>query len=178
MAVRKVVLTPDPILKQKASKVTEVDAEVKQIIADLIDTLNAATNPEGSGIAAPQIGISKQICIARRFIEDPNIDGKTITKDYVLINPEMLDESETLDLGWEGCLSIPNLYGKVLRSRKIKISALNEDGQSVKIKATGFFARVIQHEIDHLQGILFTEKLVGQPVTEAEFDKILEQGKA
>ena len=177
MAVKKIVLTPDPILNQKTSKVTEVNEEVKQLIADLIDTLNSATNPEGSGIAAPQIGISKQVCIARRFIEDPNIDGKTIIKDYVLINPEILDASEIQDLGWEGCLSIPNLYGKVLRSRKIKISALNEDGQNIKIKATGFFARVIQHGIDHLQGKLFTEKIIGKPMTEKEFDKMLEQGE-
>src|SRR3990167_6763556 len=177
MAVVPIIKIPDEILNQKSEKVGKLDEATKNLIKNLLDTLQAAQNPEGSGLAAPQIGILKRVCIARKFLPNPNNPNKPLIQDVVLINPKIISSSKDVELGWEGCLSIPDEYGKVQRTKKVKIKALNEEGEEVRINASGFFARVIQHEIDHLEGILFTSKLVGNTITEKELDKILEKEK-
>jgi len=177
MAVVPIVKIPDEILNKKCGKVDKLDEDAKKLVKNLLDTLRAAKNPEGAGLAAPQIGVSKRVCIARRFLPNPNNESKPLIQDYVLINPKIISSSNETDLGWEGCLSIPDSYGKVLRAKKVKVKALNEEGEEVKINASGFFARIIQHEIDHLDGILFTSKLVGNTITEKELDKILKEEK-
>lgn len=171
MAVVPIIKIPDPILNQKCQVVRQVDEETKRIVQNLKDTLEAAQNPQGAGLSATQIGISKRICIVRRFMTNPETQEETI-KEYVLINPEMTSISNAKEIRWEGCLSVPNLLGKVERTKRIKLIALNENGEKVKIEASGFFARVIQHEIDHLDGILFTSKTVGPTITEKELDKL------
>jgi peptide deformylase len=95
-----------------------------------------------------------------------------ITKDYVLVNPKLISASEDMDIHYEGCLSIPDTYGQVKRHKKIKVSALDENGNEIKINTSGFFARVIQHEMDHLDGILFTSKMIGKVLTEQELDNL------
>lgn len=168
MAIKPIVQIPDPVLTTPCKKVGEVNDEIKQLIKDLIDTLDAQTDPQGTGIAAPQIGVSKQVCIVRRWYKN---EGEEETyKDYVLINPEILGSSSATDIYWEACLSIPDLFGKVQRHKRVRVRALDENGETVKIKASGFFSRVIQHEIDHLHGVLFSSKIIGEALTEDELD--------
>lgn len=169
MAVKPILQIPNPILNTKCEKVAEINGEIKELITDLLDTLTAQTNPQGTGLAAPQIGVSKRVCIVRRW--DRSEDDKETYRDYVLINPEILGASSATDIMWEACLSIPDLFGKVMRNKRVRVSALNENGEEIKIKASGFFARVIQHEVDHLDGILFNSKIIGESLTEAQLDE-------
>lgn len=179
MAIRPIVTIPDPVLETPTEKVGEFDEEVKQTIKDLLDTVKGARNPEGAGLAAPQIGVSKRICIVRQYLPNPNFNAHEddyLTKEHVLVNPKVISNSKETEIHFEGCLSIPNVYGQVERPRKIKVKALDENGEPIRISASGFFALTIQHEIDHLDGILFTTKLTGAPVTEDEFDQMIADG--
>lgn len=177
MAIKTIVTIPNEVLVQKCVKAKtlksgELDEQTKSLITDLKETLANAKNPEGAGLAAPQIGVLKRVCIARKFMKDPGSPKRALIEDVVLVNPKVITFSKGKDIDWEGCLSIPNTYGKVERSRKIKVRFTNENGTEVQTTATGFFARVIQHEIDHLDGILFTTKTVGKTLTEQELDKL------
>lgn len=171
MAVLPIVTTPAEILTNPGNKITHVDKDVEKLIVDMRDTLNAAEDPEGAGIAAPQIGSSKRVCIVRNFSHDKNT-GEMLTKDTVLINPKITSHSKEQNLDWEGCLSVPDTYGKVQRYNKVKMKALDELGNSIRLTASGFFARTIQHEIDHLNGILFTSKVWGNTLTKNELEAL------
>ena len=113
--------------------------------------------------------------MVRNFFEDPLNPDEVSSDDIVLINPKIIQYSEEKNVDWEGCLSVPDAYGLVERAEKIKITAKDIDGNIIKIKAEGFFARTIQHEVDHLDGILFTSKIEGKTLTQKEFDKIMEK---
>lgn len=168
MENNKIVKVPNNILNIKCKKVTKIDDEVKEVIAILRDALNNSKVP-GTGIAANQIGINMNICIARDFYSSEDESEYT---DYVLINPEIKKTSNKQTIDWEGCLSIPDTFGLVKRYKKIKVKALNEKGETITINADNYFARVIQHEVDHLNGILFTSKVLGETKTEKELDKL------
>lgn len=170
MAIRKIVTIPNPVLRVKAKKVNSVGEEEKKLAQDLLDTLKVAKDPEGAGIAATQIGVSKKMCVVRNFFPDPAKNGEYAYEDYVLINPKIGSASKETEIDYEGCLSVPNTYGKVERYKKIKVDALDISGERIKIKAQDFFARTIQHEIDHLEGILFTDRVIGNVLTEQEMD--------
>ena len=174
MAVLQVKTVPDPILTQKAQKVTGFGEETKKIVRDLLDTLDTARDPEGAGLAAPQLGYGKSICVARKFFRDPKDKATVLHEDIVLINPKAYGKSKEVDLDWEGCLSVPNVYGKVGRSKRVKVKAVNEKGEPFRMTANGVFARVILHEIDHLNGVLFTDLVVGETISEGEFAGLLE----
>lgn len=174
MAAQKIHTIPDPILLQKSEKIREIDDEIKKLAQNLVDTLNMASEPEGTGLAANQIGVAKRMCIVRNFFPDPANPRSTLSEDFILINPKIISESRETDVDWEGCLSVPNAYGRVERYKKIKVIAQDLAGDTLKFKATGFFARVIQHELDHLDGILFTDRTVGKVLTEQELDKLFE----
>ncbi len=176
MAIRTILEVPNPVLTTPCEKIKIFDGDTKQIVRDLIDTLNAARKPAGAGLAAPQIGVSKRICIARKFFADPANPEKELSTDVVLINPKIISFSKEKIIGWEGCLSIPNTFGRVERAKSIKVVAADEAGGTAKIKASGFFARVVQHEIDHVDGVLFTSKIVGKTLTERELDERYIQG--
>ncbi len=171
MAVREIVKIPDAILTRKARE-TEIDQETKELAKDLIETVNAQINPKGAGLAAPQIGVSKRVCVVKKFTPDPGNPENELETNFILINPEIISASETQDTGWEGCLSIPDTYGEVIRSKRIKVRSLDLNGGEFTLKADGFFARVVQHEIDHLNGILFTSKVIGKTYTEKELDEL------
>lgn len=171
MPIVSIVKIPDPLLNQKSQKVGEFTQEVKEIIQNLLDTVRQP-NSGAAGLSAPQIGKLLRICVARRFIKNPNEPEKEITKEYVLVNPKIITASDEKSTHWEGCLSIPDTFGLVERPKKIKIKALDENGQEINIKTTGFFATVIQHEIDHLDGILFTSKVIGKTLSEKELDEM------
>lgn len=175
MAVKKIVTTPNQVLDNKTQKIGEITEEIRNIARDLIDTVKVAEDPEGAGLAATQMGISKRICVVRNFFEDPINPEKISSNDIILINPKITEYSIEKETDWEGCLSVPNVYGLVERSKKIKLTAKDLEGNKMKIKAEGFFARTIQHEVDHLDGVLFTSKIVGKTLTQKQFDEMIEK---
>lgn len=174
MAIKKIIEAPSEILVTKTSKVNLDDSSLKEIIKDLIDTTNHQKEPEAAGLASPQIGYSKRICLVREFRELPNSENFTVI-NHIMINPKIISFSKDQDTDYESCLSIPFKYGMVLRHKSIKLTYQTPAGDTIKIRAKDFFARVIQHEVDHLDGILFTKKIIGELITEAEYNKILEE---
>ena len=166
----KIIQAPNKILNTNCAKVEHLNKDVKDVISKLQNALNNSKVP-GTGIAANQIGINMKVCIVRDFYSNES-QNEDEYNDYILINPtyKKLSNKQTLD--WEGCLSIPDTFGLVKRYKKIKVEALNENGQKISITAKDYLARVMQHEIDHLEGILFTSKVLGDTKTEKELDKI------
>lgn len=140
----------NPILRQKAKQVKEITVQIKQLILDMIETLEANN---GAGLAAPQVSQLLQIIVAK-----PEADKEAL----VLINPQIKKTSRKKEVMEEGCLSLPDISVPVERPNKITVQGLALNGQLVKIKAKGLLARIIQHEIDHLNGVLITDKAVPQ----------------
>jgi len=180
MAVLPVIKVPHPLLKEPTKKVTDFGKKTQDLIKNLRDTVDAAQEPEGAGISANQVGVSQSMCVVRDFCEEedsPDTDEKEREistekfEEKVLINPKIINTSKETEIDWEGCLSVPDQYGRVSRPVKIKIKYQDETGKEKKLNATGFFARVIQHEIDHLNGILFTEKVIGKTFPGSYFEK-------
>lgn len=158
MALRPIAHLPEPILRKKAKAVTKFDKDLQTLIDDMIETMREAP---GVGLAAPQVNVPLQVAVveyAEGEDEEEN-EGKALRKKlYVLVNPQIVKVSEEKALGVEGCLSIPGLVGEVERYQAIQVKALNRHGQPVKHKVSGWTARIFQHEIDHLHGVLFTDK--------------------
>ncbi len=175
MSIKNILVAPNKILSAKSSKVTDItSAETKEIIRDLVETAVNQTEPEAAGLAAPQIGFNKRIILVRDFKVLPNTD-KLLIENKVMINPRIISESKNQDIDWESCLSIPGMYGQVMRPEGIKLTYTDENGTEHKIRAKNFFARVIQHEIDHLNGIIFTEKMTGKLITETEYNNLIDE---
>lgn len=142
MAVYKIVEIGADVLRQKAKLVKEVNPSIIKLLDNMIDTLHAA---DGVGLAAPQIGVSKRVIIVE--VDDMLLE---------LINPVVV-EREGQNSAEEGCLSIPNVTGDVLRPSKVRVQGINRQGQMVDFQAERLLARALQHEIDHLEGILFVD---------------------
>ncbi len=158
--IRKIIAYGDPVLKQKAEKInlSQIN-ELKLLIRDLWDTMY---NAKGVGIAAPQIGVSKAVFIADfSFFKDEEnfFEEELINMKQVFINPIIVKEKGEDYTYPEGCLSIPNISENVVRKSSLKINFLDENLVMQEMECSGIIARVIQHEYDHLQGILFTDKL-------------------
>lgn len=170
MSIKNILIMPNKILTTKSSKVTNFDHKTKEICQDLIETAISQKNPEAAGLAAPQIGENKRIILVRDFKILPNSEKMLVT-NIIMINPKIISKSKELETDWESCLSIPLMYGKVLRAKNLKIVFQDEKGIEFKLKAQGFLARVILHEIDHLDGIMFNEKIIGKLITEEEYNK-------
>ena len=149
MAIRSIRTIGDAILEKKTKAVKEMTGRLKELISDMFDTMYDAN---GVGLAAPQVGILKQI-----FVVDIG-DGK----QYVAINPEITVVGEEVQTGEEGCLSVPGKEGVVTRPMHIKVKALDQNMKKYTLDASGFLARAFSHENDHLQGILYTEKVEGE----------------
>lgn len=164
MAVRKIVYIPDPVLRKKARKVTVWDAELQQLIEDMIETLRDAP---GVGLAAPQVGVSQRVVVIEYGDEE---DERVPAKLYILVNPEIVQASDEQVDGVEACLSVPSLVGDVMRHEKIVVKAFNRYGKPVKYRVSGWLARIFQHEIDHLDGVLYTDLAtrVWKPAPEEE----------
>jgi peptide deformylase len=145
LPVRKIVTYPADILEQECEQVTVFDKKLGKLLDDMYDTM---IEYDGVGLAAPQIGINKQIAIV-------DIDD---SKTYELINP-IVTETSGEQTGPEGCLSFPGLFGEVSRPYKVKVRAQNRKGKWFEMEAEDFLARAIQHEVDHLHGVLFTTKV-------------------
>ena len=153
MSKKKIITYPNKILEKEASKVGGVD-EVRDLIAEMKEILEEA---DGVGLAAPQIGVSKQVFVVK--------DGHHY---YAFMNPEIVERSEETITTNEGCLSFPGLWINVERPRKVKVEALTEDGDRMLLEAEGTGAVVFQHEIDHLFGNLFIDKLSGYQKIKAQ----------
>lgn len=156
--MKKEILTvPNEILRKNAEPVNAITPEVIKIVKDLFDTLDSTENP-GVGMAAPQIGVSKRIIV---FGYKGDVDEGGNVRDQVprmaLINPEIQKCSQEKIEMDEGCFSVPLTFGPVVRPKKIKLTALDAKGNKIKLNVSGYTARVIQHEIDHLNGVIFTD---------------------
>ncbi len=150
MAVREIVRHPNPILRQKAQEVTDFGRALQQLIDDMFDTLRYAS---GVGLAAPQVNVPLRVLV----VEYAHDEGAPPER-YALVNPRLVYVSPETELGTEGCLSIPGVFGEVERARSIIIKGQDRYGEPVTIRAHGWLARIFQHEIDHLNGVLFIDK--------------------
>jgi len=164
MALREVVTIPDEVLRRKAHKVTNFDKDLSTLIDDMFETMRQAP---GVGLAAPQVAISQRVIVVEYAEEE-----EEKPKSFAVINPEIIKTSAETEMGIEGCLSIPNLVGEVDRFSAIVVKGFNKQGKPVKIKSSGWLARIFQHEIDHLEGILFTDRAtrIWQPPQEETAD--------
>src|SRR5689334_4517296 len=151
MAIRKIITSENPILRQKAKKIHRFDPSLQKLVDDMFETMHAAN---GVGLAAPQIAQSIRVFVAE--YEDP--EANTHYK-VAMFNPEIV-KAEGEELGAEGCLSIPGYVGEnIRRATKIQVKGQDVKGRAIKVTAEGWWARILQHEIDHLDGILFLDRL-------------------
>lgn len=156
MALRRIRLEGDPILRKKSRPIDEINDRIQVLLDDMVETMRDA---EGVGLAAPQVGVLRRAVVID-VGEDP----------IKIINPEIIDEEGTkIDI--EGCLSVPNKAGKVERPERVKIKYINEDGEEVILEGEGLLAKAICHEIDHLDGILYTDKVIEYVDLTAEEDE-------
>lgn len=155
MSLLEIVKIPAPVLRRRAEKVTEFGKDFQTLVDNMIETLREAP---GVGLAAPQVGISDQLIVVEYGEENEEGEEVGPKKLYVLANPEIVKVSAETVLGIEGCLSVPDLVGEVERAEALVVKGLNRRGQPVRIKASGWLARIFQHEIDHLEGIIFTDR--------------------
>ena len=143
MAVLEIRTLPDPVLRRKAKRVTTIDGSIQKLIDDMIDTLRAV---HGAGLAAPQIGVSLRIAVI-------GIPEKEV---ITLINPEIV-RREGVRVVEEGCLSYPGYYGEIKRSKVVKVKAQNRQGKQFRLKGEELLAQALEHETDHLNGILYID---------------------
>lgn len=158
MAVQKVLTVPNPILRQKSKPVVKVDKETLEIIKDLRETLISLENPRGAGLSAPQIGKQVRICL---------VYSKETKESLVFINPEITWKSKKSNLRdkhlyYEGCLSVPGYWGLVKRAKVIKVRYLTLNSRRASRRFSGLIGAVVQHEIDHLDGILFIDRILAK----------------
>jgi peptide deformylase len=146
--VREIRILGDPVLRRPGAPIGSVDDEVRGLIDDLFETMYAA---DGVGLAAPQVGISRRVCVID--VRDPE------QPPLVLVDPDIVNLSEELEKAEEGCLSIPEMRDIVERPVRCMVTALDRDGNQLSLQAEGLLARAIQHEVDHLNGVLFIDRL-------------------
>lgn len=171
MAIRTIVTPPNETLRRKARPVTDFGDDLQTLIDDMIETMRAAP---GSGLAAPQVDVPLRVFVAE-YGPEPDLDeeGEIVReypkKLYVFVNPEITRSSPETEMGTEGCLSLPGLLADVERAEAVTVRYQTRRGQDAKIKAEGWLARILQHEIDHIDGILMTDRAEKVfKVTEAE----------
>ena len=149
MALRKIRTIGDDVLRKKTKEVKEITPRIAELIEDMLDTMYEA---QGVGLAAPQIGVLRKIAV---------IDIYDDNGPFVFINPEILEMSGEQE-GDEGCLSVPGKCGNVIRPNRVKVRAFDENMEEFEMEAEGFFARAMCHEFDHLEGIIYVDKVVGE----------------
>ncbi|MBN2086125.1 MAG: peptide deformylase [Anaerolineales bacterium] len=159
MTIREIISEPTPVLRKKAKKVDKVTSEIRRLIDDMVETMRVAP---GVGLAANQIGVLHRV-ITVEYAEEPEQpapEGAPPPKPalYLLINPEISRASREKIAGIEACLSVPGFAGEVERHTEVVVKGFNPQGAPVRIKAKGWLARIFQHEIDHLDGILYVDR--------------------
>jgi peptide deformylase len=155
MAVRAVLKMGEPLLRQVAAPVAHFDAALAELVADMDDTMRAL---HGAGIAAPQIGVGSRVVIFE-LKENPRYPHITPVPYTVLVNPRLTALGTEQEEGWEGCLSVPGMRGLVPRFRRLRYQGFDLHGAPLDRTVEGFHARVVQHEVDHLDGILFPQRV-------------------
>ena len=155
MALREIITIPDPVLRRKAKPVTDFGSTLQILVDDMIETMRQAP---GVGLAAPQVGESIRLIVVEYPVDDQKEDAPK--KLFVVANPEIKEISVESELGIEGCLSLPGLQGEVERALEVRVTGRTRRGQPIKIKAKGWLARIFQHEIDHLEGVVFTDRAI------------------
>jgi peptide deformylase len=150
MAILHIITAPDPRLKQLSAPVAKVDAEIRQLMDDMLETMHAAP---GIGLAAPQVGVLKRVIVLEIDREDVKVGP------LFMANPEIVDASDDDAVYNEGCLSVPEHYADVTRPAEVTVRYLDRDGKRQDLKCDGLLATCVQHEIDHLDGILFIDKI-------------------
>jgi peptide deformylase len=152
MSIREISTLPDPVLRRKARKVTKFGPELQTLVDDMIETMRSAP---GVGLAAPQVDVPWRVITVEFGDEE---DEEVPAKLYTVVNPKITRTSRETLVGTEGCLSIPGIVGDVERSTAVTLKGQNRRGQPLTIKAKGWLARILQHEVDHLDGILFVDR--------------------
>ena len=153
MGLRRIRLLGDLVLRKKAHKVTRFNDSLRALVEDMAETMR---NSDGVGLAAPQVGVLQRVVV----IETPEEEDEPGSgRFHAVVNPEIVRTSEEQVDGIEGCLSIPGYVGEVTRHEAVTIKGQDLRGRKIRIKAQGFLARVFQHEIDHLEGVLFIDQL-------------------
>ncbi|MCL1885740.1 MAG: peptide deformylase [Dehalococcoidia bacterium] len=145
MAIKPILQIDNPILRRKTNRVNKIDKTVLRLVDDLIDTLETA---DGAGLAAPQIGVSLRVAVLWLPDEEP----------LVIINPEIIKRIGTRDVD-EGCLSLPGYQGRIKRANSVSVKCLDIEGNPMKIRANDLLAQALEHEIDHLDGILYIDRM-------------------
>ncbi len=159
MALLKIARLGHPVLRQLATPVEESEiksAAFSRFVDDMIDTMRES---DGVGLAAPQVYASKRLAIVEVKGPHPRYPDQPEVPLTVLVNPQIVSHSTEMEEDWEGCLSIPDLRGRVPRWQSLSVRALDRRGGPIELNASGFFARVIQHEIDHLDGVMFLDRM-------------------
>ncbi len=169
MAVREIVVVPHPVLRAVAKPVKDFGLELQRLIDDMIETMRAAP---GVGLAAPQVNVSKRVIVVE--YEDPEAGIPHVL--YAVVNPKIVRFSKETEWGVEGCLSVPGVIGEVERASEIVVRGYDRHGKPFNLRTDGWVARIFQHEIDHLNGVLFTDKAVNiqrvSPELAAEMDRV------
>ncbi|HWS16223.1 MAG TPA: peptide deformylase [Candidatus Methylomirabilis sp.] len=155
---RDILVYPDPFLARKAAPVTVVDDRVRDLIRDMFETMYGA---EGVGLAAPQVGVGRRVIV----IDVSPVD-ETIAP-LAVVNPEIVERTGSV-AGVEGCLSVPGIQGEVCRAETVVVRGQDEQGKAVRIRADGILSRALQHEIDHLDGVLFIDRIPSSEAASAK----------
>lgn len=166
MPGREIILVPHPTLRKKAEQVTDFGDELQELVDDMIITLREAT---GAGLAAPQVNVSKKVILVEYGSEEEEDIPPTL---YVTVNPKITRYSQELVTGAEGCLSIPGFMGEVERSQEIIVEGQDRFGKPLKMNVKGWLARIFQHEIDHINGILYTDRTTRVWETDEDYNPV------
>jgi len=153
MSLREVIKLPNPLLRKKAHKLTDFGKTTQVLIDDMVHTMR---EEPGVGLAAPQVNVSLRLIVVEYAVDD-SVENPQL-KLFVVANPQIVHRSSEMVKGIEGCLSVPNIFGEVERVDQVVVEGLNRHGKKQKIAAAGWLARIFQHEIDHLDGILFVDR--------------------
>ena len=151
MAIRDIRILGDPVLREPAEAVPEVDDDVRRLVRDMLETMYHA---QGIGLAAPQVGVSQRVIVVDLGESDEDGVGTV-----ALVNPAVVESSRKKERGPEGCLSIPGMEEVVERPSTVTVEGLDQDGEPVSLEASGLLGRALQHEIDHLDGVLFIDRV-------------------
>ena len=166
MAVREIIIVPHPTLRKKSAKVSDFGPDLQQLIEDMIETLHENS---GAGLAAPQVNVSQQVILVEFGTEENEEIPPTM---YVTINPRVTRFSQEIATGAEGCLSIPGLMGEVERADEIVVEGQDRFGKPIKMRFQGWIARIFQHEIDHVNGILYTDRTISVWETDEAYNPV------
>ena len=166
MAAREIISDPHPTLRKKSTKVSDFGPDLQQLIEDMIETLYENS---GTGLAAPQVNVSQRVILVEFGTEENEEIPPTL---YVAINPRVTRFSQEIVSGAEGCLSIPGLMGEVERANEIIVEGQDRFGKPLKMRLQGWIARIFQHEIDHVNGILYTDRATSVWETDEDYNPI------